>query len=112
MKRQRHREAKSVESTSKIEPLEGYLEAQMVRCGKANCKCSKGELHGPYYIRRWERRGKKCSKYVKKGELSSIKAGILARKRQREEMKSIIRSLNESSSLLRQYYKRILGIRL
>lgn len=112
MKRERQRETKSSESTSKIEPLEGYLEAQMVRCGKANCKCSKGELHGPYYIRRWERRGRKCSKYVKKGELSSVMAGISARKQQREEMKSLIRNLNESSALLRRYYKHILGIRL
>ena len=112
MKRERQRETKNGESTSKIEPLEGYLEAQMVRCGKANCKCSKGELHGPYYIRRWERRGKKCSKYVKKGELSSVKAGISARKQQREELKEFVRSINESSTLIRQYYKRILGIRL
>jgi hypothetical protein len=112
MKRDRQRETKIDESTSKIEPLEGYLEAQMVRCGKANCKCSKGELHGPYYIRRWERRGKKCSKYVKKGELSSVIASISARKQQRQEVKEFVRSINDASALLRQYYKHILGIRL
>jgi hypothetical protein len=112
MKRETHRKTKSVESTSKIHPLEGYLEAQMICCGRSNCKCSKGELHGPYYIRRWERRGKKCSKYVKKGELPSVIAGISARKQQREELKEFARSINEASSLLRQYYKHILGIRL
>jgi hypothetical protein len=112
MKRQTQRETKNGESTSKIEPLEGYLEAQKVRCGKPNCKCSKGELHGPYYIRRWERRGKKCSKYVKKSELSTVIAGISARKQHREEMKEFVRSINDASALLRQYYKHILGIRL
>lgn len=112
MKRERHRETKKDESTSKIEPLEGYLEAQMVRCGKPNCKCAKGELHGPYYIRRWERQGKKCSKYVKKGELSSVILSISARKQQRAELKEFVRSINEASSLIRQYYKHILGIRL
>jgi hypothetical protein len=43
---------KNQKTTSKMEPLNGYLEPQMVRCGKAHCKCIKGELHGPYYLRR------------------------------------------------------------
>jgi hypothetical protein len=29
--------------------LPGYVEARMVRCGKKGCKCSRGELHGPYF---------------------------------------------------------------
>lgn len=29
--------------------LPGYVESRMVRCGKAGCKCSRGELHGPYF---------------------------------------------------------------
>jgi hypothetical protein len=29
--------------------LPGNIERRMVRCGKPNCKCAKGELHGPYY---------------------------------------------------------------
>src|SRR5262245_58051687 len=29
--------------------LRGSICAQMVRCGRANCKCIRGELHGPYH---------------------------------------------------------------
>ena len=28
--------------------LEGSLVSQMRRCGKEGCRCSQGELHGPY----------------------------------------------------------------
>lgn len=30
---------------------DGAICAQMVRCGKRNCKCARGELHGPYFYR-------------------------------------------------------------
>ncbi|TFG05458.1 MAG: hypothetical protein EU536_01780 [Promethearchaeota archaeon] len=27
----------------------GTIQEEKIRCGKVNCKCSRGELHGPYY---------------------------------------------------------------
>ena len=33
--------------------LEGVVIRQMVRCGKPNCECARGELHGPYHYRYW-----------------------------------------------------------
>ena len=36
----------------RLPDLEGYLAGSLVeqrrRCGKAGCRCSRGELHGPY----------------------------------------------------------------
>lgn len=29
--------------------MPGYVISQMVKCGKQGCKCSRGELHGPYF---------------------------------------------------------------
>ena len=91
-------ETKNQKTTSKIEPLKGYLEPQMVRCGKPNCKCAKGQLHGPYYLRRWQRGGKRRSKYVKKGELSATFAACLAYKRNRQETRELIRQINETGN--------------
>jgi hypothetical protein len=31
------------------EALPGYVEMRMVKCGKLRCKCTRGELHGPYF---------------------------------------------------------------
>ena len=28
--------------------VQGALQRQMRRCGKASCRCAEGELHGPY----------------------------------------------------------------
>jgi porphobilinogen deaminase len=91
-------EIKSEKTTTKIEPLRGWVDARFVRCGRSNCKCAKGELHGPYYVRRWERGGKRRSKYVKKGELSATFAACLAYKRNKQETRELIREINETGN--------------
>ena len=91
-------EIKLEETTTKIEPLRGGLEARFIRCGRSNCKCAKGELHGPYYLRRWQRGGKRRSKYVKKGEVSATFAACLAYKRDRQETRELIRQINETGN--------------
>ena len=97
-KERRRREKKLEETTTKIEPLRGGLEARFKRCGKVNCRCAKGELHGPYYLRRWQRYGKKCSKYVKKRELSATFQACLEYKRNRRETRELIRSFNKNGN--------------
>jgi hypothetical protein len=37
-----------------------------IRCGKENCKCAAGDLHGPYWYAYWLEGGKTRSKYVGK----------------------------------------------
>ena len=101
-------EIKNQKTTSKIEPLKGYLEPQMIRCGKLNCKCVKGELHGPYYVRRWERGGKRRSKYVKKDELSATFAGCLAYKRNKQETRELIRQINETGNSMLKALGRVI----
>lgn len=39
---------------------------ERVRCGKANCKCTKGSLHGPYWYGYWSEGGKTKSMYIGK----------------------------------------------
>ena len=91
-------EIKSEKTTTKIEPLRGSLEALLKRCGKANCKCAKGQLHGPYYLRRWQRGGERQSKYVKKDELSATFAACLEYKRNKQETRELIRQINETGN--------------
>ena|SRR5215207_69397 len=40
--------------------------SEMVRCGKKGCKCSRGELHGPYWYAYWSEGGKTKSEYIGK----------------------------------------------
>lgn len=56
--------------SEKIAPkmLMGYLMTQYKRCGRKNCKCASGALHGPYYYRVWTINGERRKKYVPKSE--------------------------------------------
>ena len=91
-------EIKLENSLPKIEPLRGAVCKQMKRCGKPNCKCAKGELHGPYYYRFFYRGGRQRKKYVKKGEVSATFAACLAYKRNRQETRELIKQINETGN--------------
>jgi hypothetical protein len=71
--------------TTKIEPLQGHIEVRYLRCGRSNCKCAKGELHGPYNLRRWIIRGQRRSEYVKKGDVLATKAACEKHKREQRQ---------------------------
>jgi hypothetical protein len=89
------------EVARKIEPLSGYLLAQRVKCGRANCKCAEGFLHGPYYYRVWNEDGKRFKEYVRKADLPSVIAGIEARHQQEAE----IRASNEEARAIWELIK-------
>jgi len=44
----------------------GYLQLEKVRCGKAGCKCTRGELHGPYWYAYQKKGGRTVSTYIGK----------------------------------------------
>jgi hypothetical protein len=73
---------------------------EMIRCGRANCKCASGSLHGPYYYRVWMAQGVRYKSYVKKADLERTNAGIEAfraqrryQRRQGDELLSLLRML-------------------
>ena len=96
-------EKKSGDFTRKIEPLHGGLVREMVHCGRTNCKCVNGSLHGPYHYRVWMVRGRRFKKYVKKADFDRIKTSIEAfrtkrceRQQFKEEIKTILRENREA----------------
>ena len=100
--RARSTEKKSAGFTRKIAPSRGSLAREMIRCGRANCKCANGSLHGPYYYRVWMARGIRYKAYVKKAEVERIKATIeifRARRRKQQasaaEAKTMLREIRE-----------------
>ena len=44
----------------------GCYRLEKVKCGKPNCRCARGTLHGPYWYLYQRRNGKLTSKYVGK----------------------------------------------
>lgn len=47
--------------------------AQYVRCGKTGCRCSRGELHGPYHYCFWREGGRLRKAYIKKADVEQVR---------------------------------------
>ena len=80
-----------------LRPLCGSLRRRSIRCGKDNCQCKRGRLHGPYhYFEPSKCRGK--WQYVSKDDLESVKNGIADWKKQLEideQIKTLSARLDE-----------------
>lgn len=48
-----------------------YYQEEMILCGKPNCKCQRGELHGPYWMRYKQIGKRRVKQYVGKSYVSS-----------------------------------------
>ena len=87
------------------ELLPGQVEARMVKCGKQGCKCSRGELHGPYFYHRTWDQNKRLKTYIR---LSDVTRTVLACKLHRDFQAELRegraeykRTLAQSRALLR-----------
>jgi len=57
--------------------LRGSLIAERKRCGKPNCRCARGELHGPYYYRRWrDVSGAQRKQYVPRPKADAVQRAL------------------------------------
>jgi hypothetical protein len=43
----------STEGGSMPDKLPGTVIRQYAKCGRPDCRCAQGELHGPYFYRVW-----------------------------------------------------------
>lgn len=71
--------------------LPGVVCAQYIRCGKPNCRCARGELHGPFYYRFWrDHNGRQHKVYVRKADLEKVRNACEARQREQEEVREYL----------------------
>lgn len=56
-----------------IRPLSGKLTTQYVTCGKADCRCRNGQLHGPYHYRVWRDGDQIKKEYVKRTDIERVR---------------------------------------
>ena len=78
----------------RYDKLPGTVQPQYIRCGKPNCKCARGQLHGPFYYRIWrDHRGRQHKEYVRKADLEAVRNACDGR---REDLKRIRGALARS----------------
>ncbi len=86
--------------------LPGAVCVQMVRCGKPNCKCARGKLHGPYFYHFTRVNGVLVKRYVKAQDATAVRAACDARRekkrRQSEERKDNSRQFKEFMKKMRE----------
>ena len=82
--------------------LPGAVCVQWVRCGKPNCRCARGELHGPYYYRFWRENGKLHKTYVKREDLAEVQEACEARRRERRELRAAMQEFRDLLSIIRR----------
>ena len=61
--------------------LPGSLQARWTKCGKATCRCTGGEPHGPYYMYVVRLEGETVRRYIRLGVLPRMAAAVARRRR-------------------------------
>lgn len=54
--------------------LPGYVRSEYVKCGKSNCRCARGELHGPYFYHFTWADGRRFKFYVRREDVAAVRA--------------------------------------
>lgn len=92
------------------EPLPNFLPGvvckQFVRCGRSNCRCAAGELHGPYFYRFWREGGRLRKAYVNRSDLDAVRARCAARQQQRRQLTAGWQEWRSLMKLLRDLLQR------
>ena len=74
-----------------------------VRCGKAVCRCRRGDLHGPYAFLYWrDERGRQRRRYIRRADVGSAEQVVTQRRatdrdarRRRDQAVSDLRALRQ-----------------
>src|SRR5688572_26168032 len=73
----RSKDAKTKNQNSAIKMLRGFIATVRIRCGKANCRCSRGARHLAYYHVTYSR-GFRFRKYVRRDDVADVRAACTA----------------------------------
>jgi hypothetical protein len=82
--------------------LPGVVCPQWVQCGRPGCRCSRGELHGPYFYRFWREGGRLRKAYVKASELDEVRARCKARQQFRRELQAAWSDWRQLAAFLKE----------
>ncbi len=63
----------------------GSVQRQFKKCGNPNCKCARGELHGPYYYHFVRVGGKLIRRYLKASEVEQTRQACRLRRSEQKE---------------------------
>jgi len=87
------------------EMLPYYLKEYYFPCGKVNCKCKKGKLHGPFLYIVGKEGDKRIFQYVKRKDIHTIEKTAGSYKRYQKtlaEIRKINKTISDSFNQIRK----------
>jgi hypothetical protein len=79
----------------------GTVHTQWKRCGKPNCRCRNGQLHGPYYYHFWRENGRLRKRYLKPNQVDGVRVACAKRQQLRRELKACMEEFRALRAELR-----------
>jgi hypothetical protein len=70
--------------------LPGAVCAQLVRCGRPNCRCAHGDLHGPYWYHFHREGGRLLKRYVRREDVEAVRAACDRRRDEERQLRALV----------------------
>ncbi len=90
---------------AKTLPKIGPICEQFIRCGKLNCRCAQGKLHGPYFYMFYRFGGRLRKVYIKRQYVDLCKEAYEAKRRNRRLLQKSAKLLHEFKTALKEFEK-------
>lgn len=81
--------------------------AQYVKCGKPNCKCALGQLHGPYFAAFWKEDGRIRKRYIRLDDVEQMRELSEQPRLLLQEIAEIDDELRQLKAFVREHEKLI-----
>ena len=69
-------EALLAEVRGRKDVMGGTLSSAFLPCNKGNCKCTRGELHGPTWRLGYQNEGRSTTVFVRQEDLAEVRAAV------------------------------------
>jgi hypothetical protein len=82
-----------------------WITSQYTYCKKGNCKCTRGQPHGPFYYAFFKKAGKVAHRYIPEDKIDSISAQANAYRGYNGRIARINKINKEIDAFLKQHQK-------
>jgi hypothetical protein len=69
----------------------GSLIAKYKRCNKGECRCTRGELHGPFWYLSQTVKGRTVMRFIRAAEVARVRPAFLRTKQWRQKRAQLVR---------------------
>ena len=83
------------------------LVRHLVRCGKPNCRCARGDLHESWRLVWRDASGGQRHWYVRKAEVAAVRAILERRRAERRAWRAAVAEATAKMALIRQFCREL-----